>query len=706
MRNPYIIDRPLGGEDLFFGRERELVTLQDIWQTDRRLVVVYGKPHIGKTSLLNHLSVRIGSLADMIILDWQDCAGPGTLAQRIARAMTGALEWPGQETGDALADLGACLQIIASDPEARSAYVAIDGLGLRECAADRSWPQAVAALDSVCRGGPVALVLAIEARPEECQSIDISIPSVVLSGLSLGETEDLLLVPARGNLTYDLESMRRIYALTGGEPHLVQLYGHILFEKRAQRGWVGLIETEQAVDEVVEWASPQFSELWERCSIRARIMLCVFAESIGTHGFGTPDDVRRRLQRERVEMPLADVEQGLDELRQRDLVEQLGGGLYRFRNALFLRWLRNNRSLMETVRQSREYKTLPHPSVPPLLNRRIDWVGLGLWVVIGALIIAVGSVWRARETRISWTDAPPTRQVVAAEGEEPVVAESAQADAVYRLAYMGKPEAGQQWDIYLMQGDGLDPVRLTQGAGDNTGPAWSPDGERLAFVSDRVGNREIFVMNADGSDPVNLTENPAEDWTPTWSPDNQQLAFASYRDGNWEIYVMDAGGGNQQRLTQSPSADYAPAWSPAGDTLAFVSDRSGNLDIYLMAPDGSDVRALTTDEGTDQGPAWSPDGRQLLWESYRDRNMEIMAIAIEGGQPRNLTQDVYADDHGGTWSPDGGQIAYFSNRDGGWDIFTLDLRTGTRTNITQSVDMEQYPAYQPLTLAQPSESHQ
>lgn len=310
MRNPYIIDRPLGGEDLFFGRERELLALQDVWQTDRRLVVLYGKPHIGKTSLLNHLSVRIGSLAHMIVLDWQVCAGPGTLAQRIARAVTAALDWAGPDTDDEIEDLRGCLKDRMSDPEARSVYVAIDGLGLRECAADRNWPEAVAALDRVFRGGPVVLVLAIEARAEECQTIDVSVPSLVLSGLSLEETEDLLLVPARSNLTYDLESMRRIYALTGGEPHLVQLYGHILFEKRAQRGWVGLIETEQVVDEVVEWASPQFSELWERCSIRARIMLCVFAESIGTHGFGTPDDVRRRLQRERVEMPLADVERG------------------------------------------------------------------------------------------------------------------------------------------------------------------------------------------------------------------------------------------------------------------------------------------------------------------------------------------------------------------------------------------------------------
>ena len=100
-------------------------------------------------------------------------------------------------------------------------------------------------------------------------------------------------------------------------------------------------------------------------------------------------------------MPLADVEWGLDELRQRDLVEQLGGGLYRFRNALFLRWLRNNRSLMETVRQSREYKTpaTSRCTAPAQPADRLGWPG------------AVGGDWRSdrgrwlrlasRETRIS-----------------------------------------------------------------------------------------------------------------------------------------------------------------------------------------------------------------------------------------------------------------------------------------------------------------
>ena len=695
MLNPYITDRPLGGEDLFIGRTEVLSRLHDILHSEHRLVLLFGKPHIGKTSLLNQFVAQLGSTGRMQRVDWSAVsARSGDLCERIVNALCDALDLQvGQEDDSRQILRARCAQPLAAGE--RASVVAIDGLGLEECASGNGWAQGASELAELLRGGSLLVIIAVEARPEECQATAPELPTIVLSGLSLEETEDLLLVPVRGAMTYDLESMRRIYALTGGEPYLVQLYGYCIFEQRAQRGWAGIIEVELAVDDVIERAAAQFAELWGRCGVPARIVLCVFSEGIGTHGIGSADDVRRRLQRERVEMPLADVEEALDELRQRDLVERLGGGLFRFRNALFLRWLRANRSLVETVRRTREYRRLPRPTVPPILNRRIDWLGLSLWVLIAALIVAVAAVWRSRETRITWTDAPPTATLEADSSPAAAAATMPLRAPSGRLVYQAKAESGHYWDIYTMQSDGLDPIRLTQDASDNTGPACSPDGKRIAFVSDREGNREIYVMDADGANVRNLSQNAAEDWTPSWSPDGTRLAFASFRDGNWEIYVMDADGANAQRITRSSNADYAPAWSPTGDAIAFVSDRSGNLDVYLMAPDGSDLRTVTTDTSTDQAPAWAPDGRQLLWESYRDSNMEIMAIDVTGGAPRNLTQDAYADDHGGIWSPSGDGIAYFSNHNVGWDIFTLDLRTGQRVNITQSVAMEQYPVYCP-----------
>ena len=106
--------------------------------------------------------------------------------------------------------------------------------------------------------------------------------------------------------------------------------------------------------------------------------------------------------------------------------------------------------------------------------------------------------------------------------------------------------------------------------GDVQTPAWSPDGRKLAFVSERDGNSEIYVMNVDGSAQENLTEQPASDSHPSWSRDGRRIVFVSRRDGNAEIYVMNADGSGLRNLTRTPSADRDPAWSPDGRAIAFV----------------------------------------------------------------------------------------------------------------------------------------
>ena len=138
------------------------------------------------------------------------------------------------------------------------------------------------------------------------------------------------------------------------------------------------------------------------------------------------------------------------------------------------------------------------------------------------------------------------------------------------------------WKIYVMDINGGNPRRLTNNRHDHLSPSWSPDGKRIVFTSDRDGHRdinawltdELYVMDADGGNQQRLTENPHEDWEPSWSPDGKRIAFVSDRDGNAEIYVMDANGRNQRRRTKNGSYDGSPAWyapalavAPAGKTL-------------------------------------------------------------------------------------------------------------------------------------------
>jgi Tol biopolymer transport system component len=145
---------------------------------------------------------------------------------------------------------------------------------------------------------------------------------------------------------------------------------------------------------------------------------------------------------------------------------------------------------------------------------------------------------------------------------------------------------------------------LPHGPAGDMNPVWSPDGTRFAFVSRPEDKEEIYVMNVDGSNRIRLTNNPATDFDPSWSPDGKWIAFSSNRDGNYEIYAMSADGGSPTRLTNSPALDSDPSWSPDSTRIAFTSERDGGYQIYVVNLDGTGLTQLTS-EGNNAGPVWS-----------------------------------------------------------------------------------------------------
>ena len=138
---------------------------------------------------------------------------------------------------------------------------------------------------------------------------------------------------------------------------------------------------------------------------------------------------------------------------------------------------------------------------------------------------------------------------------------------------------GQQIASVNLQGQ--DPQHLTESGGVNAWPAVSPDGKRVVFSSSRDGAFNLYLMDVDGHNVLRLTNSPTSDIHASWSPSGKHIAFTSLRDGNYEIYVLQADGLNLNRVTQHPERDDFSVWHPDGKHLLTVAERKGKFDLYL-----------------------------------------------------------------------------------------------------------------------------
>jgi hypothetical protein len=272
------------------------------------------------------------------------------------------------------------------------------------------------------------------------------------------------------------------------------------------------------------------------------------------------------------------------------------------------------------------------------------------------------------------------------------------ARSVPSIAYQSREPGDSRWFVHVMNSDGSDRVRLVEGqSGFLSAPSWSPDGSKLAFVSDMDGSPDIWVADIEGNNVVNLTGQEAKDHSPAWSPDGAWIAFASLRDSRyWELYAMRPDGSDVQRLTWwEDASDLSPSWSPDSTRLAFASKRDGNWEIYTMDRDGGNLARLTSSPADDTNPAWAPDGSRIAFVSTRDGYADIYVMSIIGGEATNISNAPYSSEHGPTWSPDGGRLAFYSDRDGGWNIHVMASDGSDVIRLTGGQSNDQVPAWRP-----------
>jgi Tol biopolymer transport system component len=264
-----------------------------------------------------------------------------------------------------------------------------------------------------------------------------------------------------------------------------------------------------------------------------------------------------------------------------------------------------------------------------------------------------------------------------------------------KIAYMAR------FDIYAVNSDGSDNTNLTPNTpdSDDTEPAWSPEGTRIAFAADRDGNYEIYTMNADGSNQVRLTHDAANDEFPTWSPDGTRIAFTRGEEFfGGELMTMKADGSQVQsvlRLAWRGTLAH-PSWSPDGTLIAFAgpSAHFGNA-IYIVKPDGSGLKRLTDPAGgADWYPDWSPDGSKIVFRHSFAGETSIWTMNPDGSGQTQIVSDSVSHP---SWSPDRTKIVLMKlGSSDSWDIYTMNPDGSGMTPVVETGTDEVYPDWQPL----------
>jgi TolB protein len=266
--------------------------------------------------------------------------------------------------------------------------------------------------------------------------------------------------------------------------------------------------------------------------------------------------------------------------------------------------------------------------------------------------------------------------------------------ALTKLAYISERTIGVK-ELYVMDYDGNDSHAMTAYKSIVMTPAWSPDGEKIAFTSFRRGTPDIEILSRLDRRPYTFDRAGGTTITPAWSPDGSKIAFATSRDGsNTEIYVADWNGKNLRRLSVTKAVNVSPSWNPkTGHQIAFTSDRSGSPQIYIMDDDGTNVRRLVEEGGHAVEATWSPDGERVAfaWLKSRTSTFDIYIHELATGMNTQITHDA-GDNERPRWAPDGRHIVFESSRNGTSQIYSM-LLDGTKVRQLTSTGKNTSPAW-------------
>lgn len=237
-----------------------------------------------------------------------------------------------------------------------------------------------------------------------------------------------------------------------------------------------------------------------------------------------------------------------------------------------------------------------------------------------------------------------------------------------RIAFISN-RSGQK-ELYLMEVDGSQPERLTSHQSIVLNPDFAPQGRELIFTSYRQGQPELYRKEIYSGREARISARSGINISARYRPDGGEIALTLSHDGNPELYLLGTDGSVHRRLTNDWGIDVDPSWSPAGDRLVFVSDRLGNPRLFIIDVVSGAQRQLTVNGKYDATPAWSPQGDRIAFARLEERQFDLYTIRPDGSDERRLTFGPGNKEHP-RWSPDGRFLVFTSDQDGSRAVYLM-----------------------------------
>lgn len=255
-----------------------------------------------------------------------------------------------------------------------------------------------------------------------------------------------------------------------------------------------------------------------------------------------------------------------------------------------------------------------------------------------------------------------------------------------RIAYVTK--AGQRFALWVADADGENALPALASTEPIISPAWSPDGNQLAYVSFESRKPVVYVHNVSTGKRRLIANFKGSNSAPAWSPDGKKIAVTLSLGGGSQLYLLNAEGGEPKRLMQTGSIDTEPVFSPDGQRIYFVSDRGGSPQIYRASVAGQGAERVTFTGTYNISPALSPDGRWLAYISRVGGAFRLHVMALDSGEVRAISDT--AADESPSFSPNGKLLVYATQVQGREALMTSTLDGKVKARLSgQSGDIRE-----------------